>query len=105
MLTDAGRNTIIGFCNAACDGRNGIAVTTQGNCITDGILKRGRFEECLQCLGNTALTGDVKSVLRTDVSQCEIHRIIVCIDIIPDFHHTATGSGHVYCNGGSFGTL
>ena len=105
VLADAGRNTVIGFCNSAGDSCDGITVTTQGNCITNGILKRGRFEECLQCLGDTALASNIKSVFRTNISKCEIHRIIVGIDIVPDLHHAATGSGHVYCNGGSFGTL
>ena len=105
VLANAGRYSVIGFCNTAGNSGNGIAVTAKGDGVPNGILKGGGLKECLQCLGDTSLAGDIKSVFRTDVSQCEIHRIIVCIDIIPDLHHVATVSGHIDCNGSSFGAL
>ena len=105
VFADAGRNTIIGFRNTAGDGCNGIAVAADGNGISNGILKRGRFKKCLQCLRHTALAGDIKGIFITNISQSEIHGIVVCIDIIPDLHHAVTGSGHVNCNSGSLGTF
>ena len=88
------RDTIERLGNAARDSSQRIAVTADGDGITDRVLKIRGLEESHKRLRNRPLAGFSEGVRIADAIQREIHRVIVAVDLVPDLLDRAALPGH-----------
>ena len=58
---------MVGFGNAAGNGRQGIAVSAQGNCQSDGVFKIIAFKKGGNCLRYGFLTAFIEMIMRADL--------------------------------------
>ena len=98
MLADRFGNAVVCFRDAARNGSECVTVSADADGITNGILKRGGLEERHQRLGDGILACFVKLVAIPDAVQREVHRIIMLVDVIPNFKDAAACSGHIQSN-------
>ena len=64
-------SVIVRFGNTAGYAGQGVGVSTQGDCIANGIVIACRLEECRQCLRHCPLARTVKAIGRADpVERC-----------------------------------
>ena len=57
FFADVFGDAVVGFCHAACDGGEGIAVASYGDGGADGVFKGFGFEEGFDGLGDGVLAG------------------------------------------------
>jgi len=94
MFSDFRRYAIISLRNSPCNCRKGITVTANRDGVSDCILKSCRFEKCHHCLGHGVLAGLIKLITVSDTIKCEVHRIVVLIDIITNLQHALSMQRH-----------
>ena len=83
-LSDPILNSIKNARDTAGNCRDRVAVASDTDRISNGVLERHRFKESFKSNENGALAADFVLVLRTDVVQGKIHRIIVFVDVLQD---------------------
>ena|GEM_PF-6290284 len=62
FFADVFGDAVVGFCHAACDGGEGIAVASYGDGGADSVFKGFGFEEGFDGLGDGVLAGFVEFV-------------------------------------------
>ena len=105
MLSNLRRYAIISLRDSSGNCRKGIAVTANRDGVSDCILKSCRFEKCHHRLRYGVLAGLIKLIAVTDVIKCEVHRIVVLIDVVANFEHALPMQSHKDCDRRSLRTF
>ena len=98
MFSDFRRNAIISLRDPSGNCRNGIAVTANRDGVSDCIFKSCRFEKCHHRLWYGVLAGLTKLIAVPYAIKCEVHRIVVLIDVITDLQHALPMQSHEDCD-------
>ncbi len=105
FFADVFGDAVVGFCHAACDGGEGIAVASYGDGGADGVFKGFGFEEGFDGLGDGVLAGFVEFVGGADFIDGKVQFVVFLFDVFPDVFFCFAGSGKVDGRGGSFGAF
>ena len=102
VFSNIRRNSIIRFRNTPSDSGKSVAIAAYGNGVSDRILKICGFQECHDCLRYGILAGFVKFICSANTVKCEIHRIIVLINVIVNLKNTFALTRQINSHSSSF---
>ena len=107
-FSDVVRYAVTGFGDSAGDGSDGVAVTADGNGISDGVFKTDGFKERFQCLGDGFLASLIEFIGIPDAVQGEIDGVIVPVHVTAElfFAHARARKEYRYgCGFSAFEAL
>ena len=82
MLSKLSRDAIISFGHSTSDCCNRVAVSANGDCISDRIFKSCGFKKSLKGLRDTPLTRNIEGIALADAIQREVNFVIVLLDVV-----------------------